>query len=384
MKNLVIPLFCILLSACTSAPVTHQTTDQLLDDSLFAAPSERVSADDLFVASDEMKHYLSTEIADQLRRKGIKWGLIEALNHKSQLKLEYDSSATRNAAETFHARSGNCLSLVIMTAALAKQLDLPVRYQSVIIDDIWSRNGNIDLLTGHVNLTLGKTEPDLFHRGIAEAPTTIDFLPPEEIGGWRSLVISESTVVAMYLNNRAVESINHGRLDDSYWWAREAIRQAPTYISAYNTLGVIYRRHGNLPQAEQVFKYILTAEPENRLVIPNLIQVLNELGRTAESQQLSEKLAKIEPYPPFYYFDLGLKAMQQADYKRAKALFTKEVNRAAYYHEFQFWLAVAEFQLGDVKGAREHLVLAMDNSTTRRDHDLYAAKLDQIKSFRLH
>ena len=95
-------------------------------------------------------------------------------------------------------------------------------------------------------------------------------------------------------------------------------------------------------------------------------------------------MAKIEPYPPFYYFDLGLKAMQQGDYKRAKALFTKEVHRAAYYHEFQYWLAVADYQLGDFKGAREHLALAMDNSTTRRDHDLYAAKLDQIKSFRLH
>src|SRR5439155_8836306 len=260
----------------------------------------------------------------------------------------------------------------------------PVRYQSVIVGDIWSRNGNIDFLNGHVNLTLGKTEPDYFRRGSDEPPTTIDFVPPEETRGWRSLVISESTVVAMYLNNRAVESLNHGRLDDSYWWAREAIRQAPAYMSGYNTLGVIYRRHGNLPQAEQVFKYILTVEPENKLVMPNLIQVLDDLGRTAESQQLSEKMAKIEPYPPFYYFDLGLKAMQQGDYKRAKALFTKEVHRAAYYHEFQYWLAVADYQLGDFKGAREHLALAMDNSTTRRHHDLYAAKLDQIKSFRPH
>ena len=52
------------------------------------------------------------------------------------------------------------------------------------------------------------------------------------------------------------------------------------------------------------------------------LEVLDDLGRTAESQQLSEKMAKIEPYPPFYYFDLGLKAMQQGDYKRAKALFS--------------------------------------------------------------
>jgi len=28
--------------------------------------------------------------------------------------------------------------------------------------------------------------------------------------------------------------------------------------------------------------------------------------------------------------------------------------------------------------ARKHLAIAMKNSTTRRDHDLYAAKLDRL------
>ncbi|HQW38056.1 MAG TPA: hypothetical protein PLO00_05030, partial [Usitatibacteraceae bacterium] len=62
----------------------------------------------------------------------------------------------------------------------------------------------------------------------------------------------------------------------------------------------------------------------------------------------------------------------------------KEVDRAPYYHEFHFWLAVALANLGEPEGARRHLALAMENSTTRRDHDLYAAKLQRIGSARLH
>ena len=50
---------------------------------------------------------------------------------------------TRNAAEAFDARSGNCLSLVIMTAAFAKELGLPVRYQNVFVDEAWSRSGDL-------------------------------------------------------------------------------------------------------------------------------------------------------------------------------------------------------------------------------------------------
>ena len=54
--------------------------------------------------------------------------------------------------------------------------------------------------------------------------------------------------------------------------------------------------------------------------------------------------------------------------------------RADYYHEFHFWLGLADWQLGDVGQARKHLQLAMDNSTTRGQHDLYAAKLAWLQS----
>ena len=46
------------------------------------------------------------------------------------------------------------MSLVIMTAAFAKELGLRVNYQNVIIDDSWSRHGGLYLLSGHVNLVL--------------------------------------------------------------------------------------------------------------------------------------------------------------------------------------------------------------------------------------
>jgi hypothetical protein len=41
--------------------------------------------------------------------------------------IEYDSTVTRTAAQTYAARAGNCLSLVIMTAAFAEELGLRVR-----------------------------------------------------------------------------------------------------------------------------------------------------------------------------------------------------------------------------------------------------------------
>ena len=58
--------------------------------------------------------------------------------------------------------------------------------------------------------------------------------------------------------------------------------------------------------------------------------------------------------------------------------------RAPYYHEFHYALALAHAKLGDAAQARKHLALAMESSTTRGDHDLYAAKLDKIRAVQLH
>ena len=94
------------------------------------------------------------------------------------------------------------------------------------------------------------------------------------------------------------------------------------------------------------------------------------------------RLAAIETDPPFHFFNLGLDAMRRADYIAARDYFSREVERADYYHEFHFWLGVADWRLGDVAQATRQMRLAMDNSTTRGQHDIYAAKLAWLQAHR--
>ena len=103
MKACLVPLFSMLLAACATPPVAPQT-DRLFNDHLFHAPSERISADDVFAVSAAMKHFVHTEIADQLHDRGYQHGFADALQTKGQLKLEYDSAMTRNASQAFDAR----------------------------------------------------------------------------------------------------------------------------------------------------------------------------------------------------------------------------------------------------------------------------------------
>jgi len=305
----------------------------------------------------------------------------------AELKLDYDAATTRNAEEAFAARSGNCLSLVIMTAAFAKALGLPVQYQKVFVDDVWTRVGDLYLAIGHVNITLGRwgTDDGGYGVRVGKKPPeslgmTIDFIPPPEGRRLQVRSISEDVIVAMFMNNRAVEALSRGRVDDAYWWAREAIVQAPDLMMPYNTLGAIYRRHGNLQEAHAVLAHVLAREPDYTQAISNQILVLNDLGREAEAQKLAGRLKQLDPEPAFSHFNRGLVAMQDGNVRAAKDAFAREVARAPEYHEFHFWLALAYFRLGELEPARAHLATAMKSSTTPGERQLYAAKLDYLKS----
>jgi Flp pilus assembly protein TadD len=378
MKCWSILLVVVLAAGCAHGPGSSASRD-LLADELFAAPARRIRSDDVFAVSPAMKRYLATDIAESVRIHGPRQGLFAALNNGNALQLEYESTMTRNAAQAFAARAGNCLSLVIMTAAFAKELGLAVTYNKVYVDDVPSRVDDIYLAVGHVNLTLGAPRSAVAARDLGTSDDlTIDFMPPRDLRGLRSRPIAESTIVAMYMNNRAVESMAAGRLDDAYWWAREAILQDPDFGSAYNTLGAVLHRHGDFVQAERVLRYALGQNPTSAQATSNLAVVLDALGRGGEANELRRTLAELEPDPPFSHYRRGLVAMRGGDYRLAKELFAKEVERAPDYHEFHFWLAAACIELGELDRAREEMNRAIESSPTRGDRDLYSAKLKRI------
>lgn len=368
----------LLLAGCAGAP---PTTPQLFSDAAFRPSTEHIGADDLFALNPEMRAYLdSPPFRTLVRVKGKERGLFDALYAKGELKIDYNSATTRNAGDTFQARSGNCLSLVIMTAAFAKALGLDTRYQSVAVAETWSRESGLDLASAHVNLRLG---PRIDNREIYVAPEnalTIDFLPPKDMASYHAYPIAESALVAMYMNNRAIEAMLADRLDDAYWWARGAVTANPASVVAYNTLGVIYQRHGDGQMAERSFRLALEREPNNIMVMRNLAPVLAALGKHAESQALGLRADAIEPEPPFHFFDLGKAAMARADYQAAKALFAREVKRAPYYDEFHLWLGLAHLQLGESAQAREQIALALKTSTTRDGRERYSAKLEHLRA----
>jgi Tfp pilus assembly protein PilF len=370
-----------LLAACASVPPVAAPPFSLWHDEAFAPVDSLVDADQVMQVSEAMRQYLKRELAPLLKQQGPVQGLVTALTQPEWLKLHYDVSMTRTAAQAFESRSGNCLSLVILTAALANELGLQVHFQEVVTDELWSREAGMYVTSGHVNVTLGRTLG--WPRGYDSNPLlTIDFLPPAQAQTLPTRPLSERTVLAMFMNNRAAEAIAQQDLDLAYAWARAAIYQDPGLMSTYNTLAVVYLRHGQAQAAEASLRHLLVLMPMHVQGLSNLVLALRAQGRQSEAEAIASVLRQREKVAPFEYFNLGMAALQAGDALTARRWFQKELARDPDYHEFHFALARAELKLGHAEAAQHELELAVTNSPRRATMDLYSAKLAHLRQMR--
>jgi len=378
-KRLTLLLVALGLTACASTRPVAPPVDDLLHDSAFAAPAEPPSQSDIFAISPAMRRYLADTVEPTWRRIGSPRGLLVALYTKQQLQLEYDAERTRTASEAFEARAGNCLSLAIMTGAFAKELGLTVRYQSVDVASTWERSGDLVMHNGHVNVSL-KQPSAAAHLAYGDNWTTIDFVPMPEVSRAPITVIDEKRVIAMYMNNRAAESLAQDGTDAAYAWARAAIRQDAGYADAYNTLAVVYRRRGQDDWAEAALRRTLLLDTENLNALGNLAALLRGAGREAEARPYAALLDKLQPHPPFQNYERGMQALRSGNYPLARDLLEKELEGTNGYHEVHLGLAIAYLNLGNPASAARHLEQARENSTTRQQQALYAAKLAHLKA----
>jgi Tfp pilus assembly protein PilF len=372
----------VLLSGCAHVQQPSIPDDRvasLLNDAAFAAPARPADASGLFELSPAMqRHLASPRFQALLREHGQAMGLVHALYDTSELKLDYDSSHTGTAAETYAARQGNCLSLVIMTAAFARRLDLSVRFQDVQIEDTWSRDQALYLVSSHVNLSLAPRAPRADDYD-ASAMLTIDFIPGMALSRQRVRYLSETDIVALYMNNRAAEELAQGRVADAYWWARGALLKKPALAAAWNTLGVVYQRSGQPVLAEQVYRAALERDPDSLVVLQNLAPLLAANGKQEEAEQLTQRAARLYPAPPYHFFNQAMMAYQAGHFAQARTLFAREVARAPYNDEFHFWLGIAHLQLGELNTAEKQLALARDMSVRSDARERYSAKLAHLR-----
>ncbi|WP_374673439.1 hypothetical protein [Ideonella sp.] len=352
-----------------------------LRDDAFGTPPESLAPEQVFALSPAMRAYATQLLAPRRQGPEHQRRLITALQRDGLLHLEYDAARTRTASEAFEARAGNCLSLAIMTAALARELDLPVVFQAFDAgDDSFSRAPGLVVANGHVNLLLGRRLIDRARDLGTSGQLVVDFVASTDAPTRGGTVVDERRILAMFFNNRAAEALVAGDLDLAYASVRAALQQDAGFASAAITLGLVYQRRGLAEDAERALAHALALQPDNPQALANMALLLDSVDRPTDAARYHDALRRVERVAPFHYLDLGRAALARGDHTAAIALLQRELARDPLYHEVHYWLAVAQAAAGRAAVADRHLAQAVAHSTTREEHRLYAAKLDRLRA----
>ncbi|MFT6954799.1 MAG: tetratricopeptide (TPR) repeat protein [Glaciecola sp.] len=372
-------------SGCTSIDQQRAASipiEQLLNDSAFtefgAYSIERPT--DIFALDPQAKTFVAETI------EGLHSGdeRIEALIHRifarADLDLVYEASANTIASETFKNGSANCLSLSIMTFAMAKEAQLQSDFQIVEIPEYWTRRGGYTLLNGHINLRIkAKTNSNITR--LFENVFVVDFDPSAGANKFPTQYASEKVVLAMFYNNKGADALLNENSDLAYAYLREAILADENYAGAWVNLGLLYRKKGLYNLALGAYNQAIALNEDYNTAWENLAILYEHLGDTKAAFDIHTRLDQKRQKNPFYHQMLAEIDRNEGSLENSILHYKKAIGLNNNQHQFYFGLATVYFDKGDFEKSEHYLMLAIRKAGKGNVADMYLNKLSALSSF---
>lgn len=291
--------------------------------------------------------------------------------------FEYNAD-TLTAEQVLQSNSGNCLSLAIMTTALARLVGVRMNYQLMDDEPVFEFNGSTVVKGVHVRSKLMNSAwnqakaPMNSPRGIS-----IDYFPTGRARFISNL--GEQDYYAMYYRNLAVESLQDNDFNSAYWLSMESLKYAPEHADALNMLAVIHRRIGRIEAAEQVYLYAIAQAEDKLALLKNYRLLLLSQNRLEEAQIIASRLASMEDPSPFNWYHLARDSYEEGAYERAISYYNKALELAPYLHEARLGIALCHYAMGRIDKADAALLAAIENANNNRSRQRYKEKLYALR-----
>lgn len=335
--------------------------------------------EEIFALDDKMRLMVKNKLKPihSVRQRSIM--LAKHIFGKDNIDLAYRSEANVPARMAYQNHEANCLSLTIMAYSLAKEAGLNVSFQDVKIPEYWVRNGENNMLSGHVNLLVRKikTQNQMFFSN--SNILTIDFDSAIVQKSFPTKIIRKNTILAMFYSNKGGQALFDKQYDKAYAYFKAAIEIDPSFSAAWGNLGVLYRKINNDEYALKSYRHSIEINSENYNALSNMSIILNAQGKHDEVRNIKKLLFTKRNKNAYYHALLADEAFQNADYPQALKHYRHATMLNRNVHEFHFGLAKVYFTMNDYQRAEKSLQRAIAYSRNKSINNRYLAKMDTLK-----
>ncbi len=365
--------------SCSSRPVANIDSATSLHDDLFPNYSDVAieSSQDVFSINKTIKAFVDKNLDrhdDPVTK--IK-DLASAIFDRTNLNLLYQDDANTVAKETFKNGAANCLSLTILSYAMAQYADLGVEFQQVETPGVWTRKESTTVLNRHVNLKLFQKKEEnvtLFVRNAFQ----LDFDIQVSSLHMPAKKISKSKVLALFYNNKGAEALIDKNFTVAYAYFRQALLTDPYLVETLANLGVLYHRMGENKYAEDTYDTALSIKHNDTTVLENLAYIYSTTDRQKQADIILARVKERHKENPYYHYHLGEIEFENKNWEGAKKHYLKAISLNKKQHLFYFAIAKVYFLQGKSKLSKKYIALAKKYTPSEKQQLLYQNKLNLL------
>jgi len=369
-----------LLAGCATRPATLEVPAEpalSFESARFGEPRAVIPVEDIFRLSgqqqaDFLDFFNDATLKDMPAHERV-WSYLHTITRDFNYQGE-----TYTAEEALRKSSGNCLSLAIITTALARLVGVEADYQLVDSAPVYESHDNIVYRAQHVRTRLYRPRGDITEGEflLRRSGLVIDYFPSE--GDRFVSNLSEADYHAMYYNNMAGEAIAREDYSAAYWLLRKSLELVPDNSGSVNAMAVVFRRIGDLAKAEEIYRYAIENLDDKVTPLRNYRVLLEQQGRHDEVRAINQRLAQLDDPSPFDWLHAGHVAFNEGDFEEAILFYRKAAKIAPYLHESYAGMAKSYYMIGNRADAEREFHKAMQHAYRSSTRSLYEAKLQAL------
>ena len=381
----ILPALALLLtSACSSSsdhkrpvkPDFPQTNQQLFSTKIAQVPSIESLISLKPVQIQDIQRFVGRkEIAELPKNKQV----YEYLS-KKLVNFNYEGE-NYSASLAMDKQGGNCMSLALLTYAVAKQLGVEAVFQVMHTEPMLLEvTANLAVTSDHVRTFLydeiGNALPSKGFFFSGRRYLVLDYFPGRYDRPGK--IIDEDQFVAMLYRNLAADALLNDDLDYAYSLLASGIRYDEEYAPLISMMAIIHRRKGDAGTADKLYRYGLEVADTKISLLSNYHYLLSKQGHTLQAAGIKQQLLALEDTSPYGWYLIGQDAILDGDFESAEIYLSKFLKNTPYYHKAYFDLARAQYALGRHHSARNSIKLALEYAEMPKSQRQYRAKLSWL------
>ncbi len=285
------------------------------------------------------------------------------------------SGSTTTASEVMRSGSANCVSLALLTKALADVAGIDVRFRATYREPVIDIRGDLLLQATHVRSYLDSAVTD---NSIQFRQLYIDYFrgPLSYQGDF----LSDARFKAMVYNNLAAEALLRGELNQAYALVQSSLQQDDQFIPAINLMAVLLRRQQQPELAQQWYQYGLAVAPQQLALLHNYQVLAAQLGNQPLVRQLEQQLAQADSDDPFELYIQAVQAEQAGRDALAISFYQRLQKKVPYLLQANQALVRHYLKHHQYQAARQLLEEALEYSYEPEKRSLLQHKLAVLRT----